>query len=38
VPPADEPIVVSDPEPARSRRDDDGRDESLRELFWGEES
>ena len=38
VPPADEPIVVTDPEPARSRRDDEGRDESLRELFWGEES
>ena len=37
-PTADEPIVVSEPEPARARRDDDeGGDESLRELFWGEE-
>jgi DivIVA domain-containing protein len=38
VPAADEPIVVSEPEPARARRDDEGGDESLRELFWGEES
>ena len=39
IPTADEPIVVSEPEPARARRDDDeGGDESLRELFWGEES
>ncbi|HSL12096.1 MAG TPA: DivIVA domain-containing protein [Actinomycetota bacterium] len=34
---ADDPIVVSEPEPARTRREDDG-DQSLRELFWGEES
>ena len=33
----DEPIVVSEPEPARARRDDEGGDEGLRELFWGEE-
>jgi DivIVA domain-containing protein len=34
---ADEPIVVDEPEPARSRRDDGAGDETLRELFWGEE-
>ena len=39
----DEPIVVSEPAPARARRPDDATDggedgdESLRELFWGEE-
>lgn len=39
----DEPIVVSEPAPARSRQPDDSTDggedgdESLRELFWGEE-
>ena len=33
---AEAPIVVNEPEPARSGRDDEG-DESLRELFWGEE-
>ena len=42
VPPPDEPIVVAEPEPARTRggdeaRDAEGGDESLRELFWGEE-
>ena len=31
----DEPIVVNEPEPANTRREDG--DESLRELFWGEE-
>jgi DivIVA domain-containing protein len=40
VPPAkdDETIVVSEPEPAAVRREDEGDgDETLRELFWGEE-
>jgi DivIVA domain-containing protein len=32
----EEPIVVSEPEPAATRREDG--DESLRELFWGEEN
>jgi hypothetical protein len=37
VPAGDEPIVVAEPEPARARGDDESGDESLRELFWGEE-
>jgi DivIVA domain-containing protein len=32
----DEPIRIDEPEPARSRRDEQ-EDGSLRELFWGEE-
>jgi DivIVA domain-containing protein len=40
--PTDDPIVVAEPEPARTRGGDEGGDaergdESLRELFWGEE-
>jgi DivIVA domain-containing protein len=34
---ADEPIRIDEPEPARSRRSDEGGESSLRELFWGEE-
>ncbi|HUF59195.1 MAG TPA: DivIVA domain-containing protein [Actinomycetota bacterium] len=34
---ADEPILLDEPEPARSGRPDDEEDGSLRELFWGEE-
>jgi DivIVA domain-containing protein len=34
---AEEPIRIDEPEPARSRRSDDGEESSLRELFWGEE-
>jgi DivIVA domain-containing protein len=35
--PADEPIRLDDPEPARSGRQDEQEDGSLKELFWGEE-
>ncbi len=34
---ADEPILLDEPEPARSGRPDEEEDSSLRELFWGEE-
>jgi DivIVA domain-containing protein len=34
---ADEPILLEEPEPARSRRSDEEEGNSLRELFWGEE-
>ena len=35
---ADEPLLLDEPEPARSGRpDDEEEDSSLRELFWGEE-
>lgn len=34
---AEEPITLEGPEPARSRRSEDGAEGSLRELFWGEE-
>jgi DivIVA domain-containing protein len=34
---ADEPIRLDEPEPARSGRQDEKEDGSLRELFWGEE-
>ena len=34
---ADEPILLDEPEPARSGRPDEEEDGSLRELFWGEE-
>ncbi len=34
---ADEPIVLDEPQPARSGRPDEEDDGSLRELFWGEE-
>ena len=34
---SDEPIRLEDPEPARRTRSKDSGDESLRELFWGEE-
>jgi DivIVA domain-containing protein len=34
---ADEPIRLEEPEPARSRRSDEEKGGSLRELFWGEE-
>jgi DivIVA domain-containing protein len=34
---AEEPIRVDEPEPARSRRSEEGGESSLRELFWGEE-
>lgn len=34
---AEEPIRVDEPEPANTRRSDDGTEGSLRELFWGEE-
>ena len=39
MPPADveEPIRLDEPEPARSRRTEEGPTGSLRELFWGEE-
>jgi DivIVA domain-containing protein len=33
----DEPILLEEPEPARSRRSEEEEDNSLRELFWGEE-
>jgi DivIVA domain-containing protein len=33
----DEPIRLDEPEPARSGRQDEKEDGSLRELFWGEE-
>lgn len=33
----DEPILLEEPEPARSRRSDEEDGNSLRELFWGEE-
>lgn len=33
----DEPIRLDEPEPARSRRTEEGSTGSLRELFWGEE-
>jgi DivIVA domain-containing protein len=32
----DEPILLEEPEPARSRRSEDDEGNSLRELFWGE--
>jgi DivIVA domain-containing protein len=34
---AEEPIRLDEPEPARSRRTEEGPTGSLRELFWGEE-
>jgi DivIVA domain-containing protein len=34
---ADEPIRLEDPEPARSGRPEEKENDSLRELFWGEE-
>ncbi len=34
---AEEPIRLDEPEPARSGRQDEKEDGSLRELFWGEE-
>jgi DivIVA domain-containing protein len=34
---AEEPIRLEEPEPARSTRSDDQDNDSLRELFWGEE-
>jgi hypothetical protein len=34
---AEEPIRVEEPQPASSRRADEGPEGSLRELFWGEE-
>jgi len=34
---ADEPILLDEPEPARSGRPDEEEDGSLKELFWGEE-
>jgi DivIVA domain-containing protein len=34
---ADEPILLEEPEPARSRRSEEEEGNSLRELFWGEE-
>jgi hypothetical protein len=34
---ADEPILLDEPEPARSGRPEEEEDSSLRELFWGEE-
>ncbi len=34
---ADEPIRLDEPEPARSGRQEEKEDGSLRELFWGEE-
>ena len=34
---ASEPILLDEPEPARSGRPDEEEDGSLRELFWGEE-
>ncbi len=33
----DEPILLEEPEPARSRRSEEEEGNSLRELFWGEE-
>jgi DivIVA domain-containing protein len=33
----DEPILLEEREPARSRRSEDAEGNSLRELFWGEE-
>jgi DivIVA domain-containing protein len=33
----DEPILLEEPEPARSRRSEEDEGNSLRELFWGEE-
>jgi DivIVA domain-containing protein len=33
----DDPIRLDEPQPARSKRTDEGSDGSLRELFWGEE-
>jgi DivIVA domain-containing protein len=34
---ADEPIHLEEPEPARSGRPEEKENDSLRELFWGEE-
>jgi DivIVA domain-containing protein len=34
---SDEPILLEEPEPARSRRSEEEEGNSLRELFWGEE-
>jgi DivIVA domain-containing protein len=33
----EEPVLLDEPEPARSRRTEEGSGGSLRELFWGEE-
>jgi DivIVA domain-containing protein len=33
----DEPIRLEEPEPARTRRSEEDKGDSLRELFWGEE-